>query len=53
MALRGPCRRQIQSLKSHCIKSRKETVLQLWLSVTKLYVSNSKSLQLTALFTVY
>lgn len=40
-ALRGPCKRQIQCLKSRCIWSRRETVLPLWLSVTKLSVSNS------------
>lgn len=40
-ALRGPCKRQIQCLKSPCIWNRRETVLQLWLSVTKLSVSNS------------
>lgn len=40
-ALKGPCKRQIQYLKSRCIWNKRETVLQLWLSVTKLSVSNS------------
>lgn len=40
-ALRGPCKRQIQCLKSRCIWNRRETMLQLWLSVMKLSVSNS------------
>lgn len=40
-ALRGPCKRQIQYLKSRCTWNRGETVPQLWLSVTKLSVSNS------------
>lgn len=40
-ALRGPCKRQIQCLKSRCIWNRRVTVLQLWLCVTKLSVSNS------------
>ena len=39
-ALRGPYKRQIQCLKSRCIWNRRETVLPLWLSVTKLSVSN-------------
>lgn len=40
-ALRGPCKRQIQYLKKRCTWNRKETVLQPWLSVTKLSVSNT------------
>lgn len=48
MALRGPCRRQTQSLKSRYIRSRRGIVLQLWLSVTKLYVSNSNRLSYCA-----
>lgn len=39
--MRGPCKRQIQYLKKRCIWNRKETVLQPWLSVTKLSVSNT------------
>lgn len=48
MTLRSPCRRQTQSLKSHWIRSRRGIVLQLWLSVTKLYVSNSNRLSYCA-----
>lgn len=48
MALRGPCRKQTQSLKSRCIRNRREIVLQLLLSVTKLYVSNSNCLSYRA-----
>lgn len=48
-ALKGPCKRQIQYLKSPCIWNKRETVLQLWLSVTKLSVSNSTATTMASL----